>query len=185
MPYIDHEARERIDAGGLPETKGELNYAVTMMLVRYLQGVEARGVKLGYGTMSEGIDALHDAECEARRRLLGPYEDTCIVRNGDCYPASMLAKCGIQPKENMIENAALGEAVQQTAKQEPRCKFGNRDACTFSRAMNQKRTEDGRRFCVWCGEPEVLLPPMNHQPKEGAWFHQGSAPPVAEHKKEA
>lgn len=90
MPYVDQKARDRLDAGGMPETKGELNYIVTMMLVRYLQDIEARGGKLGYGTISEGIDALHDAECEARRRLLDPYEDSCIERNGDCYPEAML-----------------------------------------------------------------------------------------------
>lgn len=163
MPYVDQKARERLDAGGTPETKGELNYCATMMLVRYLQGVEARGGKLGYGTVSEGIDALHDAECEARRRLLDPYEDSCIERNGDCYPAAMLKTLHA---ERVDVEEVIGSAI----------------------AKHPVIIEIKETRCGVVGEKTTRIesqPPMQHQPKEEGWLHTGGVPPVAEHKKEA
>lgn len=39
--------------------------------------------KLGYTSLSDAIGVLPDMEFEFRRRLLAPYEDEAIVKNGD------------------------------------------------------------------------------------------------------
>jgi len=94
MPYINEKRREAlsdildevrysfcsdedIDKG----EKGDINYLVCMIVVKYLL---ARG-ELNYQTISEAIDAVHDAECELRRRLLEVYEDKKIRENGDIF----------------------------------------------------------------------------------------------------
>lgn len=84
MPYIpDEEKREMKDSIDdlemFIESKGDLNYAICELVGRLI----ADNDKLSYTKMSEWIDAVHDAEAELRRRLLDPYEDKAIQRNGD------------------------------------------------------------------------------------------------------
>jgi len=84
MPYItDEEKREMSDAiGGLKifiESKGDLNYAICELVGRLILDDD----RLSYTTMSEWIDAVHDAEAELRRRLLDRYEDLKMDENGD------------------------------------------------------------------------------------------------------
>lgn len=91
MPYIKSKARDYYKHVGnlddvatalcticLPNAKGDLNYIITYLVKRYLA---EHGVS--YFTASAMIDAVHDAECELRRRVLDPYEDKKIKENGD------------------------------------------------------------------------------------------------------
>ena len=83
MPYIeDKDKLEMNDAINdlfmFIRSKGDLNYAISE-----LTGKLIVTTGISYTNMSEKIDAVHDAECELRRRLLDPYEDKKIIENGD------------------------------------------------------------------------------------------------------
>jgi hypothetical protein len=91
MPYIKKEQRERIlkefghgtkyiviDAINL---SGELNYAITVLLNRWL---ERNGVNYTELNMLMGV--LECAKLELYRRIAAPYEDEKIQQNGDVYP---------------------------------------------------------------------------------------------------
>lgn len=81
MPYIEPGLRPYIDKGGAkPRTKGELNYAITRLMVQF---VKERGIS--YHVISDAIAAAQDAADEMKRRVLGPYEDVACARNGDVY----------------------------------------------------------------------------------------------------
>ena len=84
MPYIDGPARERIDAGGAPETAGELNYAITRLVDAYL--VRRGGIR--YAHLNEVVGALECAKLELYRRLAAPYEDEKLRATGDVYRAT-------------------------------------------------------------------------------------------------
>jgi hypothetical protein len=81
MPYIDPAARARIEAGEVPADAGELNYAITRLLLRYLA---AHG--LHYGVFNDIMGALEGAKLELYRRQTAPYEDDKRAGNGDVYP---------------------------------------------------------------------------------------------------
>lgn len=81
MPYISEEARKRLDEGGRPETSGELNYAVTRLVDRYL--VDRGGVR--YGHLNDAIGALEGAKLELYRRVAAPYEDLKRAEAGEVY----------------------------------------------------------------------------------------------------
>jgi hypothetical protein len=83
MPYIDQQARDRIDGGGAPESAGELNYAVT----RLVDGYIARGGGVRYALINEAVGALECAKLELYRRVAAPYEDAKIAQAGDVYRA--------------------------------------------------------------------------------------------------
>ena len=84
MPYIDKDARRRLDAGSPPETPGELNYAVTRLVDAY---VSTRG-GLRYAHLNEAIGVLECAKLELYRRVVAPYEDDKMAGAGDVYDAS-------------------------------------------------------------------------------------------------
>ena len=81
MPYIDQDARRRLEVGGQPETAGELNYAITRLVDEYLQ---SRG-GLRYAHLNEVVGVLECAKLELYRRLAVPYEDQKLAENGDAY----------------------------------------------------------------------------------------------------
>lgn len=81
MPYIARHRRSAIDAGGDPETAGELNYAITRLLVGYMEHGESRG----YGEINEIVGVLECAKLEFYQRIAVPYEDKKIKQNGDVY----------------------------------------------------------------------------------------------------
>ena len=83
MPYIDRDARARLDAGARPDNAGELNYAITRVVDRYL--VDKGGIR--YAHLNEVIGALECAKLELYRRLAAPYEDEKIRGSGDVYEA--------------------------------------------------------------------------------------------------
>ncbi len=81
MPYIAPEDRERLEGGGLPETAGELNYAITRLVDEYL--MRKGGVR--YAHLNEVVGVLECAKLELYRRLAAPYEDRKIEESGDVY----------------------------------------------------------------------------------------------------
>lgn len=81
MPYISPQDRQRMDETTFrAETPGELNYAITQLVVDYL-----RRHKPNYATLNEIIGALESAKLEFYSRVVRPYEDTKIQQNGDVY----------------------------------------------------------------------------------------------------
>lgn len=89
MPYIKPNRRARFDVEidslidmmrQADAVKGDVNYAVCRIVLGVLK---PRETGWNYTTLSEAIGALHDAETELRRRLLDPYENEAIRKNGD------------------------------------------------------------------------------------------------------
>ena len=79
MPYIDAESRRKLERES-PSTPGELNYAITCVVVSYLR---RRG--LSYTTINDIVGALEGAKAEFNRRIAAPYEDRKIKENGDVF----------------------------------------------------------------------------------------------------
>jgi cystathionine beta-lyase family protein involved in aluminum resistance len=81
MPYIKKEARTEISDGRRPlTTAGELNYAITVLLLGY-----TRVHGLSYQTLNEVVGVMECAKQEYYRRLAVPYEEMKILENGDLY----------------------------------------------------------------------------------------------------
>lgn len=81
MPYIQDRDRERLEPNlnnPRPKKPGELNYVLTMIVLRY---VEDRG--LSYTTINEVVGVLTAARDEFYRRVAVPYENRKIEENGD------------------------------------------------------------------------------------------------------
>lgn len=79
MPYIKDESRSWAEAD--PGTPGELNFAITSLLIGYLASSAG-----DYTTMNEIVGALECAKQEFYRRVMVPYENAKIEENGDVYP---------------------------------------------------------------------------------------------------
>jgi hypothetical protein len=80
MPYVKGNDRARLDAGGAPETAGELNYVITKLIRRYL-----RRKTMSYNSLNEVLGVLESAKLEFYRRIVAEYEDIKINQNGDVY----------------------------------------------------------------------------------------------------
>jgi cystathionine beta-lyase family protein involved in aluminum resistance len=84
MPYIEKYMRERLvgdyPPSAIPETAGELNFMITVLVDEYIQLHGKR-----YDTLNEVIGVLECAKLELYRRVVAPYEDTKIEQNGDVY----------------------------------------------------------------------------------------------------
>jgi hypothetical protein len=81
MPYIKKERRDAIVSGDAPQDAGELNFALTTMVDKYLQN---RG-DLRYAHINEAVGALECAKLELYRRVAAPYEDEKMKESGDVY----------------------------------------------------------------------------------------------------
>lgn len=91
MPYVKERNRElykplqqMLDTFNLLHP-GDLNYLLTLVCQRYLQtwGDETRDVT--YREYNDIIGALEACKLELYRRMVAPYEDEAIKRNGDVY----------------------------------------------------------------------------------------------------
>jgi hypothetical protein len=80
MPYIKQERRDAIANGGAPKDAGELNFALTRIVDKYLQD---KGLR--YAHINEVVGALECAKLELYRRIAIPYEDQKINESGDVY----------------------------------------------------------------------------------------------------
>lgn len=90
MPYITQVARSAIDIFTLPrpKTAGELNYTITKVIQNYLEELRTLYPELDYNTyqhFNDVIGALEGAKLEFYRRVVVPYEDKKIEKNGDVY----------------------------------------------------------------------------------------------------
>lgn len=83
VPYVLQQIRDELEAeGGYPVTPGELNYAITKLIVDYFDRT-----KPDYAGINEVIGVLECAKLELYRRVAAPYEDTKCAENGDVYPS--------------------------------------------------------------------------------------------------
>lgn len=80
MPYITQQERAGLARGVPPSGPGQLNYAITKLVARFIRD---RGP--GYATLNEAIGVLECAKLELYRRLAAPYEDRKAQENGDVY----------------------------------------------------------------------------------------------------
>ena len=77
MPYIKSDRYQT--AITHPGNAGELNYAITRLLIQYWM---THGNYQGINDIS---GACTEALAEFRRRVVGKYEDQKIAENGDVY----------------------------------------------------------------------------------------------------
>lgn len=81
MPYIDSDSRWFINdclAGCVLENVGELNYAITKLLLGYCE-------ESSYARYNEALGVLSAVTQEFYRRVIAPYEDQKILENGDVF----------------------------------------------------------------------------------------------------
>lgn len=83
MPYIPTADRDGADL--FPNTPGELNFALTKLVITYVEG---KG--LSYQAINDVLGALEGAKLEFYRRVAVPYENEKIRANGDVYPGDMV-----------------------------------------------------------------------------------------------
>ena len=81
MPYIDNEARLRLENGAAPETPGELNYLISRIVDQYI--VSKGGLR--YANINEVIGVFECSKLELYRRVAAPYEDEKRDEAGDVY----------------------------------------------------------------------------------------------------
>ena len=84
MPYISpvdrallEPVQDALSETGV-QTAGDLQYIMALAIGEYLNSHLYR-----YQTMNDIMGALAGAQQEFYRRHVGPYEDTCIDKNGD------------------------------------------------------------------------------------------------------
>jgi hypothetical protein len=103
MPYIPQEHRNLIDDSidvliedslHVPKEKrgGALNYIICRLTLGILD-------PRGYTELSNALGHISSAETEIRRRLLDPYEDKCIVDNGDLDDIKNLCEIALEDLE--------------------------------------------------------------------------------------
>jgi hypothetical protein len=81
MPYIKQKRRDELKVSGQPQNAGELNYAITVLLLEYWQSA----LPANYQTINDIVGACCGAAHEFERRIVGKYEDQKIKENGDMY----------------------------------------------------------------------------------------------------
>jgi len=81
MPYVDQEARQRLDAGHSPQNPGELNYLIARTIDRYLSHYS----RLTYTIINEVVGVLESVKQEFYRRIASPYEEQKREKNGDVF----------------------------------------------------------------------------------------------------
>lgn len=82
MPYIPLDGRTGFstNAEAIPADPGQLNYAITAIIVRYIRSKGTR-----YQTFNDVLGALEGAKLEFYRRVVVPYEEGKRELNGDVY----------------------------------------------------------------------------------------------------
>lgn len=84
MPYVSKKRRYELEAPGeIPSHPGDLNYKLTLEVLRFL------GDRPNYERFNAAIGALEACKMELYRRMVAPYEDGKIAENGDVYPATI------------------------------------------------------------------------------------------------
>lgn len=78
MPYISQVARLALKIR-TPHDAGELNYAVTQLILAFLGG------NPHYEDYNTVLGVLEAVKLELYRRAIAPYEDWKMAENGDVY----------------------------------------------------------------------------------------------------
>ncbi len=83
LPYIKKENREEIDPFVEKlfdhlETKGDMNYAITKLLHKY---IKREGLK--YSNLNDAIGIVECVKLELYRKVVVNYENIKIEENGD------------------------------------------------------------------------------------------------------
>ena len=63
------------------KVKGAFNYFVSRLFINVFKVYDEDGI--GYTSLSDALAVFTDMDAEIRRRIMEPYEDECISRNGD------------------------------------------------------------------------------------------------------
>ncbi len=79
MPYINKD--DRFGAKIKPLNPGELNFAITSILLNYMEDMGG----VSYHTINDIMGALEGAKAEFYRRKVVPYEIRKEQENGDVY----------------------------------------------------------------------------------------------------
>lgn len=81
MPYIKPENRPQMDkvVEAMVEANVQANGDLNYILYKYCK----ENVLDSYGNLKNYCGELIQCATEIERRILGPYEDECIKRNGD------------------------------------------------------------------------------------------------------
>ena len=105
MPYIPNGKANEIDKRlKFPDTKGELNYAISNLIAVYL---ERKG--LSYQSISDAIDAARGAAREAERLVLEPYEDEKRANPDNADPFDII---GPEAKPGDLRYATYEEYIK-------------------------------------------------------------------------
>jgi len=79
MPYITAVQRHFLERSS-PSNAGELNYAITKLLVAYWNAEPKK-----YQRLNDIVGALEGAKAEFQRRVVVPYETQKLLENSDVY----------------------------------------------------------------------------------------------------
>ena len=94
MPYITQDLRDKINLeifdlqeqilniSGSDNIEGLLNYVITNLLVDKAIWCDASSA-LSYRHYNRMLGVLESVKQEIYRRIIAPYEDKCIMKNGD------------------------------------------------------------------------------------------------------
>ena len=80
MPYITKKRRRELTVSFNPKTAGELNYAITILCLDYLENHKEK-----YQVYNDIIGALECSKLEMYRRKIAVYEEKKKNENGDVY----------------------------------------------------------------------------------------------------
>jgi len=83
MPYLKKFEKAHLDqllCGVIPLSPGQLNFCVTRLCQIYLKHIGK-----SYTTLNDVVGVLDCAKQEFYFRVVRPYEDKAIERNGDVY----------------------------------------------------------------------------------------------------
>lgn len=84
MPYITGSSQKQVDQYG-PSTVGELNYALTKVVLGYLERQRYEDGRESYRHYNDVLGALEGCKLEMYRRKIAGYEDFAREKNGDIF----------------------------------------------------------------------------------------------------
>jgi hypothetical protein len=127
--------------------RGDVNYVITRIVLECLN-------KDSYHSLSDCVSVLRDSADEIARRLLGPYEDTAIDKNGDmeCFQKDYALQTSAQRQKELIHQWCKAPKVtvdgREVAVQGPapfihfHQAAGDRDATPTFDAMHDEWCQD-------------------------------------------
>lgn len=80
MPYLQYEEKEKLLDHMYPVKPGELNFLLSVLMIRYWQKS-----KRNYQALNDISGAATEALAEFRRNVVVPYELRKMAENGNIY----------------------------------------------------------------------------------------------------